>query len=62
VLGANDPLGSLDGQSNALELDTSPLGRLVITQRDGGLEQTAYALFSDLVTVVRRARRADPIP
>ena len=26
-------------------------GRIVITQRDGGLEKTAYALFSDLVTV-----------
>jgi len=48
-----DPLGSLDGQANALELDTWPLGRIVITQRDGGLEQTAYALVSDLVKVRR---------
>ena len=60
ALDAADPLGSLDGQSNALELDTWPLGRIVITQRDGGLEQTAYALFSDLVTVARRVRRAVP--
>jgi homoserine dehydrogenase len=49
-----DPLGSLDGQGNALELDTWPLGRIVITQRDGGMEKTAYALFADLVTVARR--------
>ena len=49
-LPADDPLAMLDGQGNALELDTWPLGRMVITQRDGGLEQTAYALVSDLVT------------
>jgi homoserine dehydrogenase len=62
LLPAVDPLGSLDGPSNALELDTWPLGRIVITQRDGGLEQTAYALFSDLVTVARRVRQAAPTP
>ena len=39
-----DPLAMLDGQGNALELDTWPLGRITITQRDGGLEKTAYAL------------------
>ena len=54
TLAADDPLGSLDGQANALELDTDILGRVVITQRDGGLEKTAYALFSDLMTIARR--------
>jgi homoserine dehydrogenase len=53
-LAADDPLANLDGQSNALELDTWPTGRIVITQRDGGLEKTAYALVSDLVTLARR--------
>ena len=53
-LPANDPLAIVDGQANALELDTWPMGRLVITQRDGGLEKTAYALVTDLVTIVRR--------
>ena len=52
-LAADDPLGSLDGQANALELDTDILGRIVITQRDGGLEKTAYALFTDLMTVAK---------
>jgi len=61
TLDVTDPLGSLEGQSNALELDTWPLGRTVVTQRDGGLEQTAYALFSDLVTVARRVRRGAPL-
>lgn len=50
-LPATDPLGILEEHSNALELDTWPLGRVVITQRDGGLEKTAYALLSDLVKV-----------
>jgi homoserine dehydrogenase len=50
----DDPLASLEGPANALELNTWPLGRVVIMQRDGGLEQTAYALFSDLVRVRRR--------
>jgi homoserine dehydrogenase len=49
-----DPLGQLDGQGNALEIDTWPAGRIVITQRDGGLEKTAYALVSDLITVARQ--------
>jgi homoserine dehydrogenase len=47
-LDRDDPLAILDGQANALELATWPLGRLVITQRDGGLEKTAYALLADL--------------
>jgi homoserine dehydrogenase len=55
-LAADDPLSSLDGQANALEIDTDILGRIVITQRDGGLEKTAYALFTDLVTVARSAK------
>lgn len=51
-LPSDDPLGSLDGQANALELETDLLGRVVITQRDGGLEKTAYALFGDLMRIV----------
>ncbi|HUF46680.1 MAG TPA: hypothetical protein VMM93_02630 [Vicinamibacterales bacterium] len=53
-LASDDPLAGLDGQANALELDTWPAGRIVIIQRDGGLEKTAYALVSDLVTLGRR--------
>ena len=50
----DDPLAILEEHGNALEIDTWPLGRVVITQRDGGLEKTAYALFADLVTIARR--------
>lgn len=53
-LDASDPLAILDGDANALEVDTWPAGRIVITQRDSGLEKTAYALVADLVTVVKR--------
>jgi homoserine dehydrogenase len=55
-LPADDPLAILDGQANALEIDTWPLGRIVVMQRDGGLEKTAYALVADLVTVARAVR------
>jgi homoserine dehydrogenase len=54
ALEPDDPLAILDGQANALELDTDPVGRIVITQRDGGLEKTAYGLLSDLVALARR--------
>jgi len=56
-LDGNDPLAILDDQANALEIDTTPLGRIVITQRDGGLEKTAYALIADLVSLRRRLAR-----
>jgi homoserine dehydrogenase len=55
-LALDDPLAMLDGQGNALELDTRPLGRIVITQRDGGLEKTAYALVTDLFTIADRVQ------
>jgi homoserine dehydrogenase len=51
---AGDPLSILDGQANALELDTWPLGKTVIMQRGGGLEKTAYALLTDLIAVAKR--------
>jgi homoserine dehydrogenase len=56
-LAAGDPLAILDGQANALELDTWPLGQVVTMQRGGGLEKTAYALLTDLVSVAKRLHR-----
>lgn len=50
-LAATDLLASLDGQANALVLETDVLGNIAICQLEGGLTQTAYALLSDLVTV-----------
>ena len=54
-LSREDLLAGLDGTSNALILETDTLGKIAITQLDGGLLHTAYALLSDLVTVRRRA-------
>lgn len=49
----DDPLSLLRGMSNALFLDTDLLGQVGITQLDGGLTQTAYALLADVVTIGR---------
>jgi homoserine dehydrogenase len=51
---AQDPLGGLEGQQNALLLRTDLLGELGILQREGGLTQTAYAIVSDLATIAGR--------
>jgi homoserine dehydrogenase len=48
-------LAGLRGTANALILDTDTLGRVAISQLDGGLTHTAYALLSDLITIRRRA-------
>ena len=48
--------GALDGPANALRLDTDLVGPIVITQLEGSLTATAYALVSDLVRVARRLR------
>jgi homoserine dehydrogenase len=53
----NDMLAGLTGTANALILDTDTLGRVAITQLDGGLTHTAYALLSDLITIRRSVQR-----
>ena len=57
-LPAGDILAGLDGQQNALILETDLLGEMAIVQIDSGLTATAYALVSDLVTIGRRLRVA----
>jgi homoserine dehydrogenase len=54
-LAQDDLLAGLRGTSNALVLDTDTLGKVAITQLDGGLLHTAYGLLSDLITIARRA-------
>ena len=49
-------LARLEGMQNALILRTDLLGEIAITQLEGGLTHTAYALLSDLVRVWRRRR------
>ena len=47
------PFGSLDGPANALRIDTDLVGPIVVTQLEGSLTATAYALVSDLVRIAR---------
>jgi homoserine dehydrogenase len=55
-LAGDDLLGALEGQQNAIVLRTDVLEEIAIVQRSGSLTQTAYALMSDLVTIVRDVR------
>lgn len=43
--------GSLAGTSNALVIKTDLMGEIAVVEKDPGVEQTAYALLSDLIVV-----------
>lgn len=49
-----DPLASIRGLSNVLVINTDTMRELAITENNPGVAQTAFALFSDLVTLLRR--------
>jgi homoserine dehydrogenase len=55
AISAGDLLAGLEGQQNAIILQTDLLGEIAVVQRGAGLTQTAYALLSDLVTIARQA-------
>ena len=57
ALPADDPLASVEGQQNALLLQTDLLDEIAIVQRGGTLTHTAYGLLSDLITIARARRR-----
>ena len=44
-------LGSVRGTSNVLVLETDLMGEIAIVENDPGIQQTAYALLSDLLTI-----------
>jgi homoserine dehydrogenase len=52
----SSPAGSVSGTSNVLVLKTDLMGELAIYETDPGVEQTAYALLSDLIRVRERLR------
>ena len=54
TLQGDDLLAGLEGQQNALILQTDLLEEIAIVQRSGSLTQTAYALLSDLLSIARR--------
>ncbi len=45
------PLASIDGTSNALLAHTDMLKELLVSERNPGLRQTAFALYSDLIAI-----------
>jgi len=53
---AASPLGSVRGTSNVLIIETDLMGELVIFETNPGIEQTAYALLSDLIRVHEEAK------
>ncbi len=53
-LPGDDLLAGLEGQQNALILQTDLLEEIALVQRSGSLTQTAYALLSDLLSLARR--------
>jgi homoserine dehydrogenase len=57
LLDRDDPLASLGSLENALYLGTDLLGEVGIVQRGSSLQQTAYAVLSDLSAIARRLRR-----
>jgi homoserine dehydrogenase len=53
-LNADHLLAGLDGNANALILETDLLDRIAISQLSTGLTQTAYALLADLISLSRK--------
>jgi homoserine dehydrogenase len=51
------PMGSLRGTSNALTIKTELMGELTLIEANPGIDQTAYALLSDMIIVHSRLDR-----
>lgn len=49
-----DPLAAIRGLSNILILNTDTMRELAIVENNPNVQQTAFALFTDLVTLLRR--------
>ncbi len=45
------PLASIEGTSNALLARTDMINELLVSERNPGLRQTAFALYSDLIAI-----------
>ncbi len=53
-LEAFDPLAAIRGMSNILILNTDTMRELAVVENNPSVEQTAFALFTDLVTLLKR--------
>lgn len=52
-LAPGDPLAQVNGNENALELMTEPLGRIFLRGPGAGAEQTASGILADLLNIAR---------
>ncbi len=52
---SDDALYGIGGTSSAIVLETELAGTVEITERNGDLGQTAYAIYSDLITLFGRS-------
>ena len=53
---SQDPMYWISGTSSSIVLETEMAGTVEITERDGLLTQTAYAVYADLLTIAATAR------
>ncbi|HJZ76547.1 MAG TPA: homoserine dehydrogenase [Vicinamibacterales bacterium] len=60
ALPEDDLLARVEGQQNALLLQTDLLDEIAIVQRGGSLTHTAYGLLSDLITIARERQPGPP--
>jgi len=51
LLDRSDPLSTAVGTTNALAIQTDTMKELILVEKDPGVEQTAYALLSDLLAI-----------
>ncbi len=53
LLPFDDPLSNVNGTSSAITLYTDLAGEISIIQTDPGILQTAYGVYSDLITLIK---------
>ncbi|MEE9361720.1 MAG: homoserine dehydrogenase [Cellulophaga sp.] len=56
LLDLNDPLASIGGVTNAIEITTSFLGKVMITGPGAGKLETGYAVFSDVLLIIKNKK------
>ncbi len=63
ALPRDDPLARVEGVTNAVVLDTEPLGQVTITGPGAGLALAGQGVLSDLIAVARwRSGAREPVP
>ena len=56
LVGPDDPFWSVDGTSSAVTLETDMMREVTVVERNPGLAQTAYAVFSDILLIADELR------